>query len=241
MKYITFLPLLIISFSCVSSKKTTTEERNMNNNITTTKIIRGELIAVVKNPKKMDEAKQLITNSGLIWDSLLSDQEDLAIVLIKVPVEKHDFWITRLIQSNTFLSVESNAPMLAKNIIEKAKNTLISLQKLPCYGKCPTYNLTIYNDGKAVYNGLENIAIKGEKTFQLTTKQFKELTKKITQKPFTSYQDSYDNPRIADLSTILISHGGKQIQIRLWNEVPDDLVAIYEYLEMIALDKKMYE
>ncbi|MDB0613720.1 hypothetical protein PL371_17990 [Tenacibaculum maritimum] len=91
MKYITLLTLLIISFSCVSSKKTTTEERNMNNNITTTKIIRGELIAVVKNPKKIDDAKQLITNSGLIWDQLLSDQEDLAIVLIKVPVEKHDF------------------------------------------------------------------------------------------------------------------------------------------------------
>ena len=38
---------------------------------------------------------------------------------------------------------------------------IISLSKGKCLGNCPVYDLWIFNDGRVVYNGLENVDKKG--------------------------------------------------------------------------------
>ena len=58
---------------------------------------------------------------------------------------------------------------------------------------------------------------------------------------FSEYKTAYNNPRIMDLPSTYISHKNKEVQLRVWGEVPTELVQVTEYIEDILLAKKFYE
>ncbi len=241
------LSFFLLALSCGSPKKPVNSnikeasETKTEKPVEAPKIIKEELIVVLKYPNRMDDAKQLIENSGLTWSGVLFNQGATKIVLIKIPAEKRDFWIERLQQSGEFKSVELNGVATINNIKEKINNTFVSYRKTPCYGHCPTYNVRINKEGKVFYNGIKNILVKGKREFQLTDKQFSSLKDKLSRTSFSSYKSSYNNPRLMDIPSSYITYNKKEIQLRVWKEVPTELVVLTEYIEDILLEKKFYE
>ncbi len=203
------------------------------------KKIQEELFIVLKNPKNVADAKSLIENSGLTWSELVIDNQYNKAAKIKVPADKKEFWIERLKKSNVFSSVEISSDETinkAKYIIE---NTFVSLRKTHCSGDCPVYDVTFFKDGKVIFNGIENVPTKGTKEFTLTEKELNKVEEMFSKTAFNEYADAFIDKNIADFPSTFIIHQNKQIEIKLWKNVPDELAFAHEYLEGILLKQKL--
>lgn len=240
-----YLLIILFAFGCNTSKKTS-EKSSIKSNATTMQgkaskrphNTQQELLVVLQNPNTTLNAKELITNSGLLWNKIIVDKNSFKVALIKVPENKKDFWVKRLMESGVFKSVKLYSEKELKELIAKEDNTFLSMRKTPCFGDCPTYTLTITNDGKVVFNGIKHTLLEGKHEFILAEKDFETLKNKIQEKKFKTYKTKYDNPNISDLPSTFITYKDKQIQIRLWNEVPSDLINVHEFIEELLLNKK---
>ncbi|APG64330.1 hypothetical protein LPB136_02620 [Tenacibaculum todarodis] len=244
------LSVFLLALSCGSPKKVVKEtkkevetevETKIEGTTETPKVITEEIIAVLKYPNRMEDAKQLVVNSGLTWDKLIFNQDDTKIALLKVPADKSNFWIERLMTSGEFKSVELNKELTLNKIISDIETTFVSLRKTQCYGHCPVFDVKIDKQGNVFYNGIKYVLVKGKKSFKLTDKQFSKLKNMLGKTSFSKYRIAYNNPRISDLPSTYISHNNKEIQLRVWGEVPTELVQVTEYIEDILLAKKFYE
>lgn len=234
------LCFLLLALTCKPPKKDNSESQKNVLETTTTDTVKDELVIALKNPKEIANIKAFITNSGLQWKKMLFDDVNTKIALIKVPAEKRDFWLERLQQSGLFKSVELNGIMTIKKLANRAEKSFLDFRKTPCFGDCPVYEVSINKDGKIYYNGINYVLIKGKKEFQLTEKQFSTLKEKLAKKSFSDFKDSYDDPQIKDLPSTYLTCNGKQIHIRIWKDIPDELVGIIEYLEDILVEKKCF-
>lgn len=250
MKYLN-LCILLIAISCSAPKK---EKKSDHKETPKTETVEkevilvkeeikkdNELIVVLNNPKAINDAKALITNSGLVWDDLNLDVKGIKSAIVTVPIDKKDFWIQRLLESNTFETVETNNEETLKAIKTKLENRLISIRKTQCFGDCPVYDFYINKNGKAFFNGKKYVAKEGKHEFQLSEKELQELTTKIEKSDFNSFKDVYDNPKVMDLASSYIFCDGKQIKIRLWQNIPDGLIDIHEYATEFLYTKKYLE
>lgn len=55
------------------------------------------------------------------------------------------------------------------------KDVVITLETTACFGPCPIYKLTIYGDGRVVYEGEEYVNVAGKQTSQISKDKVKEL------------------------------------------------------------------
>ncbi|MEO9569969.1 MAG: DUF6438 domain-containing protein [Polaribacter sp.] len=256
MKYYLLL-FFIIALSCNQHQK---EKKEINKTIKTEKTIKVEeveiikevkekviikthedLIIVIKKPKKVEDAKALIENSSLTWQKLVIDNEYLKAALIKVPIDKKDFWIERLKSSNEFSSVQINTPKTITAIKNIAENTYVKVSKTHCSGDCAVYDVILFKDGSLIFNGIENVLIKGKQEFIISEVKMKKLKKMFEKTSFGTYFDSYTSKSVMDFPSTFITHNNKQIEIKLWKNVPLELALAYEAFEDILFEKKLIE
>ncbi|WP_288955634.1 DUF6438 domain-containing protein [uncultured Polaribacter sp.] len=253
MKYL-FFSFFIIALSCNQQKKETTkikktenketikEEKVENEEVIRTIVKTHEnLIVVLKNPKNVNDAKALIENSSLIWDNLVIDKNSLKVAAIKVPIGKKDFWIERLKSSNIFSTVTHNKQSAINEINYLSENTFAKIRKSQCSGDCPVYELTLFKDGKVTFIGIENVLIKGKHDFTISEVKFKKIQDKFKKTSFGMYLDSYVDKSLVDYPSTFITHNDKQIEIKLWKNVPEELAFAFEALEDILFEKKLIE
>lgn len=201
----------------------------------------NELIVVLKNAKSINDVKSLVKNSGLTWSKLAYDTNASKIGIVKVPVGKREFWVNKLQETGEFRLVDINSEEKLAAIISEEKNTLLSIRKTPCFGECPVYSVKVDKEGNVTYNGVDYVLVKGIQEFKLTEEQLKELNEKLIKKGFDSFKEVYDNPKVLDLGNTFIIHDGRQVKIRLWKDIPDELVDIHEYIVDILFEKKLIE
>jgi hypothetical protein len=103
------------------------------------------------------------------------------------------------------------------------------------------YEVTIEENGDITYKGVAFVTEKGERKFQLKEEELKKIQAILAKKEFNSFQNSYDNPEVMDLSSTYITHRNKQVEIRLWNNIPKELVELHEYIEGLLLERKLFE
>ncbi|MCO6482437.1 MAG: hypothetical protein J5I62_06555 [Flavobacteriales bacterium] len=77
------------------------------------------------------------------------------------------------------------------------------IQRTACYGTCPTYRLTIYDDGLAVYEGVRFVARQGRYTGHVAPATMEALLKLAEAKGFFTMDDVYDKP-VTDLPSVII-------------------------------------
>lgn len=247
-----FLSILLLALSCSSPPKTTTKtttpkkeiktETKVEEVMETPKIAeKQELLLVLKNIDSEEDVKALITNSGLTWDKLLYNKNASKIALIKVPKDKSGIWIERLNKSGEFKTVVLNDKKTLKKITDNIESSLVSLRKTLCYGHCPVFEVNIDKQGNVFYNGIKNVLVMGKREFKLTNKQFVKLKSILNKTSFSKYKSSYNNPRVMDLPSTYITYDKKEIQLRVWGEVPTELAIATEHIEDILLAKKFYE
>lgn len=67
----------------------------------------------------------------------------------------------------------------------------IQLSRIPCYGSCPEYAVSIYGDGRVVYSGKQYVGVKGEREYFIPRERVETLVALFYEYGFFSWQDEY--------------------------------------------------
>ncbi len=98
------------------------------------------------------------------------------------------------------------APMLKKELTEqevRALPKIIAYSKSPCYGRCPTFKMTVYQDGWTIFEGKRFTIVEDTLVMQLTPAQLATLTEQCDQADIWTAEKSY-GMRIQDLPTTTV-------------------------------------
>lgn len=238
--------LLITVISCDFLKKDT--KTNEPSEETTTKseelknepVIKKEVVfAVIKDSAELDSIKQSINTTDVNWKKWGIDEDDLKIGVIEITESKQDEIINTLKTNRFFETIESEKNISLDALIKREKAPFITLKQTPCVGDCPVFNVSISKKGKLTFQGKQYVLKTGTTELQLTDKQFNKLKELLNKQAFSSFKSKYDNPKISDLSSTFINYNGKQVEIRLWKNIPDALINIYAFFEDILITKKL--
>jgi hypothetical protein len=85
----------------------------------------------------------------------------------------------------------------------KSDSVFFSLQRTPCFGKCPAYTVTILADGSAHYTGRSNAPREGEFTGRVDKALMQALYDRASSIGFFGFQDKYDG-QVTDLPSTII-------------------------------------
>jgi hypothetical protein len=115
-----------------------------------------------------------------------------------------------------------------------AENLIIKMEKTPCYGFCPVYDLTITGDGNAILLGKKNIKKIGTFICVIPPAKLDSLVKEFEEIKFWDLQDRYDGKK-TDLPTTYVSLtlDGKTKRIRDYYGAPEKLKKLEERLHQI--------
>jgi hypothetical protein len=78
---------------------------------------------------------------------------------------------------------------------------VITLERTTCFGTCPAYKLTIFDDGKVVFEGKDYVKQKGKAEGQITKAQLAELVRAFNKINYMRLDDQYNGERCPDLWT----------------------------------------
>lgn len=126
------------------------------------------------------------------------------------------------------------------NTTNKAARSLIfTYEKGPCHGTCPTYLLSVYDDGFATYEGKRFSDRQGKHTKVLSERQAQSLIATHKNTDFDQFPSVYES-RIPDfsLNTLTCYKNGAK-KACAWRESADDaLLALGKQLAAIADNKE---
>lgn len=124
---------------------------------------------------------------------------------------------------------------------EKTDNTLIQLQRKPCSGDCPVFEVSITKDSLLIYKGVANTNVTGTDSLKLSADQYDKLSDIIKESQFDALNDRYTTSGTSDFPETTITFNGKKVAVRLWKDAPDRLTDIYVFIEDILYDQKYLE
>jgi hypothetical protein len=86
-----------------------------------------------------------------------------------------------------------------------ASDLVITLERTPCFGTCPSYMVSLFGNGTFVYTGTRCVEVKGVKKGKISTTAVKKLVRAFETAHFTSMNDSYDEMMITDMPSAIVS------------------------------------
>ena len=162
-------------------------------------------------------------------------------MFVKFNLKNLSFVFLFLLSTLVFFSCSSNAKAQKKSNSE----VLITIERGACYGTCPIYSAQISGDGTVVYNGIENVKVKGKKRFKIPKAKVQELVKAFENINYFSLKDKYETDengmRIADLPpvTTSISFKGKTKKVIHNYGAPKELRELENKIDEAADLKKL--
>ncbi|MBI2966807.1 MAG: hypothetical protein HYY40_03205 [Bacteroidetes bacterium] len=89
------------------------------------------------------------------------------------------------------------------------ENTHIEMTKTACHGKCPVYKITIQGNGKAIYDGQNNVDKIGKYEKLLSKEEIDNLIKKFEEVKFFEFKNEYF-AKATDLPTTYLEFTHKE-------------------------------
>ena len=90
-------------------------------------------------------------------------------------------------------------------ILGDSQGVMASIERGPCFGKCPVYKMEIYKNGKVMYEGKRFAKKLGKYSKMLTSKELTEIHGVIKSANFFSFDSIYPT-ELSDLSAVTIYH-----------------------------------
>jgi hypothetical protein len=102
-----------------------------------------------------------------------------------------------------------------------------SIRKGYCFGKCPVFEMKIYNSGFVTYEGTANMDLLGTHTAWATKDQLLVFFDRANASGYFQMDDEYDNPGVSDLpeTTTSLVMSGKRKSVRRRYGYPTSIVA----------------
>ncbi len=112
---------------------------------------------------------------------------------------------------------------------------VMTIKRTPCYGSCPWYEASFYDDGTILYDGKKHVKHIGKFKLNANPKTIRTLTNKAQKIGFFKMEKTYPtntNHKIQDLPTteLMVKIGRTGKTIKMQNEIPPVLM---EYINEI--------
>lgn len=119
--------------------------------------------------------------------------------------------------------------------ITKDDSLFAYINRGACYGKCPTYEIKIYNSGFAELKGTRAIDLIGEYTTTISKDKMLALLDKAKSIGYQNMDEVYDDPMITDLpetkTSIVIN--GKRKSVRRRVNFPMEILKFEELFDQL--------
>ena len=83
---------------------------------------------------------------------------------------------------------------------------LVTLRRTTCFGTCPAYEMTIYNDGRVEYIGWASVKACGPRTATISGAAVAALTSAFEQADYFALADAYDHRDVTDNPSAFTSY-----------------------------------
>lgn len=122
------------------------------------------------------------------------------------------------------ISITANAQEIEPAQKEIEEDVVVYLERTACYGTCPVFNFKIFEDGRASYEGIENVDKVGFYEAEVSQEKLEEVVQLFLDADFFEYKDKYTS-LITDMPTtyIYLSHEGRQKKIIDYYDAPKRL------------------
>lgn len=88
---------------------------------------------------------------------------------------------------------------------ESTPKVAITLERTACFGSCPIYTITIYDNGDVVYKGDRFVTVTGEQKSQLDPETVKLMVKAFEDAGYFDWKEAYDTQTVTDMPSIITS------------------------------------
>lgn len=132
------------------------------------------------------------------------------------------------------LLTASSCSLLQKTSLKEKIS--LTVRTSPCFGACPVYELRLEN-GLASYYGLKYPRTQDTLRTILSNSELDSIEYIFESHNYWDFENEYDNPNVSDLPSIFINYrsGEQQKALEARANIPDELIAILEYLERMRL------
>ena len=125
------------------------------------------------------------------------------------------------------------------SITDDISGAVITLERGPCFGACPVYRLTVYGDGRVIYEGIRFVSVEGTRTATISEDKVRQLVGKFYAIDYFSLNDEYTHVNATDMpsATTSITIGGKIKTIIHYHgdfSAPDELTALEDKIDEIV-------
>lgn len=119
------------------------------------------------------------------------------------------------------------------------ENIVITLERTPCFGFCPSYHVAVYGNGTVVYEGRDFVEVKGEQRSEIPQQDVKELVDQFYAANFFSLRDRYE-AQITDLpsQTTSITIDRMTKTVYRYGFEPERLVMLEDEIDKVAGTEK---
>ena len=99
---------------------------------------------------------------------------------------------------------------------ELQKEPLLYFGKTACLGKCPVYDVYVFEDGKVEYEGIKNVYKRGKHSYQLSVEELKKLKEELSQINTTKVEKLK-----RDIPNTIIRFNGKNLKVQDTESIKD--------------------
>jgi len=111
----------------------------------------------------------------------------------------------------------------------------LSYEKTPCFGRCPTFQLKVYQSGFATYNGTNFVDFIGYYKYKFNQETLDKIKMALHESDYFNMKDSYDNEHVTDLPAKIIGanmDGVSKTVVGRYN-LPTEFKELYKKLDNI--------
>lgn len=146
---------------------------------------------------------------------------------------------------STLFSTCKSKEKISSSATAPAADTILlaSIDRTPCFGRCPTYKITVYQSGYVVYEGKQNVKNIGFFSTRLEKEKTDQIKNHIIQNKITDLDDKYVNPHIADFPSTYteVNLNGKYKHIVNTDpEAPKPLIEFEKFLDSFFTDQTVW-
>jgi hypothetical protein len=125
-------------------------------------------------------------------------------------------------------------------------DVVITLERGPCFGACPVYKLTVYGDGRVVYEGIRFVGVEGTRTASISEEKVRQLVNEFQKIGYFSLDDEYIDTDATDLPSAItsITIAGKAKTVAHYHgdfSAPEELTALEDKIDEIASTEQWVE
>jgi len=140
---------------------------------------------------------------------------------------------------NTIFAIEN--PVISKSPVVLKESLFLTMERTPCFGKCPTYKIMIFNTGNVIFEGFSNTKYIGKYKQQLTRTQLKEIQQMMDEIDILGMKDVYDSNVTDFPSTILflVSNNTHKKKILDRVDAPASLKQFEKLIDSLVVNNKL--